>query len=230
MKIIFAFFVLIAIFALVVATEKGNESLVATMADLAKERQEIKEMFRRENEKLRAEADNLRRQDDQLRGEDEKIRAQNEKLQKEMAKLRRELRKSDLRVKTSLRQKDQNESLEFEKKIRQSIRQKDLSSELKKMMRGEIQEFLINERICETGTFSKRDRARKSWQPTVQFTKTFPRPPTVHASISAYGRLSGEDDYVTNVQVNKITVSSVKLVIEKGSDVNYVEIAWIACL
>jgi len=202
------------------------------MADLARERQEMKEMFRRENEKLRAEDDQLRGQADKLRAQDDRLRAQNQKLQKEVAKLRRELRKSDLRVKTSLRQKDQNESLEFEKKIRQSIRQKDLSSELKEMMRGEIQEFLIDERICESGIINFGwVNERYSQTKTVQFAKTFLRPPTVHASFSAYARNGRVDnDYATYLALEETTTSSVKMHITRGNDVSYFEVSWIACL
>jgi len=239
MKKFFALPIFIVVLELATAAKKGEENLVATMADLAKERLEMKEMFRRENEKLRAEAENLRNQADQLRGQDDKLReqddklrAQNEKLQKEVAKLRREQRKSDLRVKTSLRQKDQNESLEFEKKMRQSIRQKDLSSELKKMMRGEIQEFLKDERICESGRVGPGwSKGNFGQTETVRFAKTFLRPPTVHASLSGYQRNGKlEKNRAAYFYSNEITTSYFTIYIGKGSDVTYFSVSWIACL
>ena len=53
------------------------------------------------------------------------------------------------------RQKDQqNQTSEFDQRIKQSIRQRDVHSELKKVIKNEINHFLISkilsDRLCET--------------------------------------------------------------------------------
>ena len=94
------------------------------MAILAKERQEMKELFRRENNELRQEVANLRRA--------------NEKLHKADAKLHQ----ADHEIKRILRQKDQNNTAELEMMVKSSFRQEDVHSELRKMMKKEITEYL----------------------------------------------------------------------------------------
>ena len=102
--------------------------MVNLAEELAKERQETKQIFRREN--------------DQLRAKDMKLQHDNNQLRNEVAKLRHELRQAKSEMKTSTRQKDQNDTLEIQNVIKQSIRQKDVTSELKKLMNEQISKYL----------------------------------------------------------------------------------------
>merc|ERR1712142_1227618 len=142
-------FVTFAVFT-VSAVNKGEDDI---MKILAKERQEMREMFRRETARLDEE-------DRRQREENQKLKEQNDIQQDHIAKLRREnqkLRRADVKIKQSIRQKDQNST---------SI---PIHSELKKMMRREIQTFLKEERLCVGGRSGDWDTGNKERTKTVEF-------------------------------------------------------------
>ena len=90
---------------------KGDESLVvATLADLAKERQEMNKIIRQQNAKLE-------QQDDKLRDENKRLHKEIVKLHKEDAKLRRAADPKPFRL------KDHNVILELQKLIRKEMKQ-----------------------------------------------------------------------------------------------------------
>merc|ERR1712142_992093 len=151
-KMIVKIFVIIGIVIAASAVNQGDDdSLVKERKELSEERKEITELFRRETEKLRQEDGQLRAKLEELHKRDEKHQDQNQKLQKRIAKLEKEnqkLRRADSKINKVIRQRDQNETQEFDAKIKNSLRQNDVSSAIKKMMRNEINNFLTNERIC----------------------------------------------------------------------------------
>ena len=79
-----------------------------------------------------------------MKAEDDKIKKENRRLRKEMAKLRRD----NSKIKKMQRQNDQNNTLELQHLLKDSIRQRDFSSELKKMMKKEIDEYLQGDSNC----------------------------------------------------------------------------------
>merc|ERR1711942_508707 len=144
LKMIVKIFVIIGVVIAASAVNQGDdESLSKERKELSEERKEITEIFRRETERLR--------QDDaQLRAKLEELQGQNEKLQKENQKLRR----ADSKINKVIRQRDQNETQEFDAKIKNSLRQDDVNGPIKEMMRNEINNFLTNERICVGGVIT----------------------------------------------------------------------------
>ena len=118
------------------------EELAKSRQDLAMSREETKEFIKRENDKLRQ--------------EDSKLRRKNKKLEQEVAKLRREMRRdksemqksmreADVKMNKSMRQRDENDTLELQNIVRNSFRQNDFTSELKALMKNEIKEYLDGE-------------------------------------------------------------------------------------
>ena len=66
------------------------------------------------------------------------------KLRDQNRKLHAKLRQADSKINQVVRQKDQNGSLEFNTKMKSAIRQNDVHSELKKIIKSEISDFLIS--------------------------------------------------------------------------------------
>merc|ERR1712142_921239 len=234
MKTIIKFIVVIKLFVAMAATNEGEEKL---MNVLAKERKEMKEVFQRENA--------------QLRKEDTKLHAQVDKQNQEIAKLRKMLRKAESKVKKSIRQRDQNDSLELEAKIKSAIRQQDVYSEvenivksvvqtsighrgsndslereLRKLMKSEINNYMINEKMCVGGVIKKSGEDAASTTTTVQFGYTFPRKPLVSVAFSdIYGGGSN------NVYTSILSVSKSLAVISINKyDTRWCFVSWIACM
>merc|ERR1712142_577273 len=205
MKTIIKFIVVIELFVAMAATNEGEEKL---MKVLAKERKEMKEVFQRENAQLRRESAQLRKEDTKLHAQVDKLHKHVNKQNQEMAKLREMLRQAESKVKKSNRQRDQNDSLELEAKIKSAIRQEDVHSELKnivksvvqtsigqrgsndslerelrKLMKSEINNFIINEKMCVGGRID-RNGGEATTRTTVQFGYTFPRKPLVSVAFT----------------------------------------------
>merc|ERR1712142_836445 len=208
------FIVLYTCLGLISSEDKDNENV---MAILAKERQEMKELFRRENIELRQEVAKLRRE--------------NEKLHKADAKLHQ----ADHEIKQILRQKDQNNTAELEMMEKSSFRQEDVHSELRKMMKKEITEYLKEEKICVTGRFPcKGGSGEESKFVNVKFGHTFLRKPAVSYAISAFqGNTGSKGDYfcLFSREVKNITPSTADMKIEKcAGAITHCYYSWIACL
>jgi len=229
------------------------------MTILAKERQEMREMFKRETarfdkqtallheqtallheedkrqqKELKEQIDKLQQQDQKLKEENVKLRqeSQNDKLKEQIVKLRREnkkLRRADVEIKQTIRQRDQNNSLEVTK-MKKFIRQDDVHSELKKIIRNEINDFLIVEKRCVSG----RSRGQSGGRITnnkVEFGYTFPRKPTVSASlyyvVNYGGESGGASAYVQSVSNSSAVIRFDTYIGNKKITAAF---AWLACL
>merc|ERR1712142_1217936 len=262
MKTIIKFIVVIELFVAMAATNEGEEKL---MKVLAKERKEMKEVFQRENAQLRRESAQLRKEDTKLHAQVDKLHKHVNKQNQEMAKLREMLRQAESKVKKSNRQRDQNDSLEFEAKIKSAIRQADVHSELKnivksvvqtsigqqgyrcptnpamspqhgsndslerelrKLMKSEINNFIINEKLCVGGVITKSSEDAASTTTTVQFGYTFPRKPLVSVAFSDIYGGSSNNVYTSILSVSK---SSAVIFLNKY-ETRVCIVSWIACM
>merc|ERR1712042_418735 len=233
-KMIVKIFVIIGIVIAASAVNQGDDdSLVKERKELSEERKEITELFRRETEKLRQEDGQLRAKLEELHKRDEKHQDQNQKLQKRIAKLEKEnqkLRRADSKINKVIRQRDQNETQEFDAKIKNSLRQDDVNGPIKKMMRIEINNFLTNERICVGGAITNHGADNgKSNTVTVPFGRTFPRKPTVVAALSHVSTSTAAKQVFAYTYVQKNTNSTADIYVSTFSE-TYCSVTWVACL
>jgi len=211
------------------------------------EHKKMTELFQDATSRLEEQHDTLKELNDelhkkiaQLRREmkNDKLQAhiQNVKLQEQITKLRREdlvLRRADSEIKQTIRQRDQA----------QDASQEQDHTELKKIVASEIKNYLINERICVGGAInstvwpdnrkkSKSNRQVQEMDYEVEFGYSFPRPPTVLASISA---LNNGKKKSTDAQVHVKSVSDTSAVLHlarwmksrRGTQCSF---GWLACL
>merc|ERR1712142_1223088 len=241
LKMIVKIFVIIGVVIAASAVNQGDDdSLVKERKELSEERKEITEIFRRETERLRQDDAQLRAKLEELHGKldklhkrDEKQQDQNQKLQKEMAELRKEnqkLRRAGSKINKVIRQRDQNETQEFDAKIKNSLRQDDVNGPIKKMMRIEINNFLTNERICVGGAITNHGADNgKSNTVTVPFGRTFPRKPTVVAALSHVSTSTAAKQVFAYTYVQKNTNSTADIYVSTFSE-TYCSVTWVACL
>merc|ERR1712142_906373 len=221
-KMIVKIFVIIGVVIAASAVNQGDdERLSKERKELSEERKEITDLFRSEVEKLRQE-------DGQLRAKLEELHKRDEKQQKRMAKLEKEnqkLRRAGSKINKVIRQRDQNETQEFDAKIKNSLRQDDVNGPIKKMMRIEINNFLTNERICVGGVGGNGETKTV----TVPFGRTFPRKPTVVAALS-YVHGSDPAKKVQGATTVKKTTNSTADVHVSTASGTYCLFTWMACL
>jgi len=238
MKLIVPIIGLFAIFAVASTDGKDDIKVVDLAEDLAKAREEIKEIIQRENEKLNAEDVKLREEDEKIKKDANKIKKENQRLRKQMAKLRRDnseikkiQRQKDQNNTLELQHflKDQNNTLELQHFLKDSIRQKDVSSELKKMMTRQIDEYLQVNKICVAGNFTSSAFVGDH---TVDFGHTFPRVPTFTASLRSFriNSVSQNPALDAPYSVKEVTSSSALLGLYADSNFGYFSVAWMACL
>jgi len=226
LKLIFGVFCVVLLVANSVEAVKQGEDL---MTILARERKATLEIVQRENQRLRQEdkqlREDLRQKDEQQRAQldklhskldklherNEKREARNEKLQKEIARIQH--RQADSEIQHSLRQRDENETSA-------------LLTQLKKIVKSEIKEYLINEKVCVGGTIESFTPGSSSSKKTVQFGYEFVRKPTVLASIS---HLDFEGRAGAYIWVKSISKSSAVISANTGPSANCY-VAWLACL
>merc|ERR1712142_570346 len=198
-----------------------NQQLKAQIAKLDKE-----------DKRQREEKQKLKDRDDKLEQQDRNLKEQNDKQRDQIAKLRREnqkLRRADAKIKQSIRQKDQNNSLEVTM-VKKFIRPDDVHSELQKIIRNEMQTFLKEERLCVGGRRSGGWMTEgKQYRDTVEFGYTFPRVPTVIAS------LVGVRSYGTggaSLRAESVSNSSAVIDIDTqwGNSKMWSMYTWLACL
>merc|ERR1712168_756024 len=180
----------------------------------------------KENLKLKEQDKKMKKQNDELKEQIVKLRqkTQNDNLKEQIVKLRREnqkLRRADSEIKQTIRQRDQNNSLEVTK-MKNFIRQDDVHSELTKMMRNVMHNFLIEEKICVSGVSDQLngETGDKMFHKMIQFGYSFPRKPTVSVSLSqsrAYGTGG------SSVSVSSVTTSSADIYVDMqwGENNNY---------
>jgi len=210
------------------------DELKKSRQESAKLRQEIKEIVERENKKLRAEDNKLKKEADKLRKENEKLRRQDDELRKEDAELKRqvhELRQDNSEIKTSLRQRDENNTVEMQNVVRNSFRQKDLASELRKTINKQIKEYLDENRVCVSGMIgeSLKSDGRITKTRTLEFGQTFQRIPAFAAAITWIDFVGGASNPISLVNDFHVTNSSAVVTIF-GHNAYKTEVNWIACL
>jgi len=252
--------ILVFVTVTVAASAVNQEDEVGLMTILAKERKElteerkeIGEIFRGETERLRKEDEELRGKLDKLQGKLdeqhekneklrqkdnhklEKLQGQNEEQQAQIVKLQKEnqeLRRANSKINKVIRQRDPNNTRELDARIKNSLRQNDLSSELKKMMRAEIKNYLIEEHICVSGStsFSYGGILRRR---TIDFGYKFPRNPTVSASLNYIFNVGGGAGAgQVQVYVSSVSKSSAVILMDLKMGANKLggSFAWLACL
>jgi len=214
MKIFFGIFIIIAVYASISIAKKDDDSLIRI---LAKERRETEEIYRRENKRLRSADERLQKEDERLHSKVEELVEQNAGLQKQNVKLQEEiahLRQAHSEIHHAIRQRDDN-----------------VTVELKKTIQAEINNFLINEKICVSGVLKMRE---DKFHLHLPFGYTFPRPPTVVISIIAFCAKYKEvirGGIEARVRENP-TKSSVVLAINwlENRSIGMFDVQWIACL
>jgi len=222
---------------------KSRQESAKLRQDLEKARKETKEIITRENAQLRADADKLKRDADKLKEEDDKIKREAEILRKANRKLRRqdeelkrkvhELHKADSEIKSSLRQRDQNNTMELQNIVRNSFgfRQMDFTSELKKTINEQIQEYLDDNRICVGGEI-RQDMDKTGYvvkKPKIEFGQTFQRIPTFAAALSSYDCRTNVGNSYIYLKDFHVTNSSAVIKIT-GSYCYHAHVNWMACL
>jgi len=257
MKLIVPIVGLFAVLAVTLADGKEDVKMADLAKELAKAREETKEIIQRENDKLRKDADKLREEDEKIKKDAEKIKKENQRLRKQDAKLQREmakqqremakLRRDNSEIKKTQRQKDQNNTLELQHFLKDqnntlelrhflkdSLRQKDFSSELKKLMTRQIDEYLQENKICVTGVIVKNPNGRHYDEYyTVNFGHTFARVPSFSASLMGFEtstNFASNTELHGPVEVNEVTESSATMWLYADSPVYYYRTSWIACL
>jgi len=211
------------------------------------EHRKMTELFQDATTRLEEQHDTLKQLNDELHEKIAKLRQemkndklqahiQNVNLQEQITKLHREdlvLRRADSEIKQTIRQRDQA----------QDASQEQDHTELKKIVASEIKNYLINERICVGGAInstvwpdnrkkSKSNRQVQEMDYEVEFGYSFPRPPTVLASITA---LNNGRKKATDAQVYVKSVSDTSAVLHlarwrKGGRGTQCSFGWLACL
>jgi len=175
----------------------------------------------------------------------------------EIKKLHKKLHQADLKNEKATRQRDQKETKEMETKISNALRQERNSSdlehvvesvmkksilrssssssssglevELKQLIDGQINNYLINQRICVGGTYRTSKENQHDTQ-TVSFGYNFPRKPTVSASLAHIYNNAGDQIYM-QVEVSSITTTSATITYRAyygpGTELKF---SWLACL
>merc|ERR1712142_381380 len=213
---------------------KSRQESAKLRQDLEKAREETKEIIARENAQLRADADKLKKEDSKLRKENKKLRRQDEELRRQDEELKRrvhELHQADSEIKKSLRQRDENNTLELQNVVRNSFRQMDFTSELKKTINNQIKEYLDDNKLCVSGQLRRsiRSSAYISEGRKIEFGQTFQRIPAFAAALN-YVSLKTSDSYAY-AQVYDFRVTNSSAVVRINTDRCYgFELSWIACL
>jgi len=148
MRMISRIFVMFAALAMASTKKKGDDSYLSV---LSKERQELKEMFRHENNQLREQDTKLQRENDQIRKRVEELQEQivkmrDEKLQEENNMLKKEIEK--LRH-ADRRARNQIDKLALEKKMKKLIRQEDVA------LKAKTRQSKINSSLKKKETISE---------------------------------------------------------------------------
>merc|ERR1712142_1373380 len=180
---------------------------------------------------LRADADKLKKEDSKKRKENKKLRRQDEELKRKVHQLHR----ADSEIKSSLRQRDENNTMELQNIVRNSFgfRQMDFTSELKKTINEQIQEYLDENRICVGGEIQLglNDGRRVVKKTKIEFGQTFQRIPTFAAALSTFDCNVRSDVIQSYIYLRDfhVTNSSAAVTII-GNYCHHARVNWIACL
>ena len=121
--------------------------------------------------------------------------------------------------------------MELQNIVRNSFRQMDFTSELKKTINEQIQEYLDDNRICVGGEI-RQGLDTSKWiekKPKIEFGQTFQRIPTFAAAISGYDCLTNVGNSYIYVYDFHVTNSSAVVTIT-GLHCYETYVNWIACL
>jgi len=224
--------------------QRENDRLAQQAEENAKQNQLQQQKLQRQNDQL---LQRLENQDEKLQQQVTKqaveITKQNQvnaKLHDQNRKLHQKLRHAELETKNALRQKDMKDNLNMKKMIHSELHQSFVQAgsnntndtsvlEMKKLIRAEIDNFLITERICVGGQDWTSTRREDELEKRVYFGYTFPRKPTFVAS---FARGQNFDRALQGVHVMSSKVTNTYGVIrtfKKSS--SYVQVFdWMACL
>jgi len=236
---IFKFYVAIVVFVAASAVKQDDESRMKILAKERKEmREERKEMlgiFQRKTKRLEKEDRKLQEKNDQLQRQNDEQKKEMEKQSLQLAQQSQQMAQQSQEMK-QLKAKQSQEMKQLKAKLRQSLRQKstfgnemdEFDTKVKKIVKAEMNEFLISEKICVSGRVKGGKYLDKTT--TVQFHNTFPRKPTVSASLAYIGN-GGYDPSHTfaSIEVVKVTTDSADIYLYKNPDM-HAAVAWIACL
>jgi len=217
-------------------------------------RREIDEQKKQNDEQNRFIAELHNRNDEQKKQNDEQNRFIAEQ-KEEMKRLHKKLHQADVKIQKTNRQRDEKQSQELEATISSAIRQSSeledvvesvvkrsirrggknntnssLEIELRKLMDHQIDQYLINQRICVAGKYANYGFAKQELTQTVNFGYEFPRTPTVSASLARVWN-NKERDLHMEVNVASVTRSSaiIKSYAGYGSGADLI-VSWLACL
>jgi len=218
------------------------------------ERENLMKMFSDERKEMREEQKEMRavfqRENAELRAQNDKQAQEIDKQAQEIQQLHKKLHNQNKHLHEKLRQRDQKEGLELEAKIRNAISQErnsselenvvesvmkrsiirsgrndSLETELKKLINSEINNFLINERICVSGFFVPKANGHSTR--TIEFGYTFPRKPAISASLGRVFNLPNGPYGEIIVDQSTLTKSSVSIGTWSST---YASVTWIACM
>jgi len=190
MKVILGIVIVVFAALTLASSDKKDAVKVVDLAEeLAKSRQELAKSREETKEIIRSESD----------------------------KLRREMRDADAKITKSMRQRDENNALELQNIVRNSFRQKDFVSELKKLMKKEIEEHLDETIRCEA-KWKRFNNAKAE----IKFARAFNSPPSFMA---AFSRLPGKGwlSYGSGQSTTGITLRITDYI------AGTYEVTWIAC-
>merc|ERR1712042_181359 len=233
----------------IAAVNEGEGDLVKMFAKERKEMREERKEMREEQKEMRAD---FRRENDeqnrviaeQKKQNDEQNRVIAEQ-KEEMKRLHKRLHRADLQNKEAHRQRDEKQSQErhsseledvVESVVKRSIRRsgKDNTNssveiELKRLIDHQIDQYLINQKICVAGNFFNGNSNIQITQ-TVNFGYEFLRTPTVSASLARVYK-DGGAKFVMSVEVASVTRSSAifKSWAHYGGAAD-LKVSWLACL
>merc|ERR1712142_246976 len=209
----------VAIIAAVFA-EKGDENLAKMFA---RERREMRADFRREISRLTEEDKNQHVEVNKLHDKVDQQNDRNDKQNQEILRLHEKLRKADLENKRANRQRDRQSS-ELKDAVVSVMRnaynesgsnETSITSELKKLIHAEINNFLMVTKICVSGRVSI-GQDDSGVRRTVDFGYTFPRKPTFSVSLV---RFAGSGD-VVGALVKILSVSNSKALVSTIAEIN----------
>jgi len=205
--------------------------------EMREEQKEMREVFQRENADLRVQND---KQTEEINKQKREIKLLHKKLHNQNKILHEKLRQRDeeegpkleAKIRNAISQERNSSELEnvVESVVKRSIirsgRNDSLETELKKLINSEINDFLINERICVSGFFVPKAKAHTTR--TVEFGYEFPRNPAFSASL---GRVQNKpsDPYFAEIIVDQSTVTNSSAFMHTYSG-TYASVSWIACL
>jgi len=229
---------------------KERKEMREERKEMREEQKEMRADFRRENnEQNRVIAEQKKQNDEQNRVIAEQKKQTDEQnrviaeQKEEMKRLHKRLHRAELQNKEAHRQRDEKQSQErhsseledvVESVVKRSIRHSgknntnnSLEIELKKLIDHQIDQYLINQRICVAGTYFN-DNAEHTQ--TVNFGYEFPRTPTVSASLAWVGNNKGARLWMS-VVVDTVTRSTaiIKSWARYGSSAAQ-QVSWLACL